>query len=127
LPIACVAQDDLEGRVVSSWGPYTSIVGTAVKTGVAGLTAKAELKAKTGWGDLAPEDRRGAMTDMGQELLEAFSKIDKVRRRASHAKRVSGARAAALACCCCCVGSWLRWLRWWEKVQLTAACLRGSS
>jgi len=70
-------EDDLEGRVVSSWGPYTSIVGTAVKTGVAGLTAKAELKAKTGWGDLAPEDRRGAMTDMGQELLEAFSKIDK--------------------------------------------------
>ena len=34
------------GKVVSSWGPYTSIVGTAVKTGVAGLTAEAELTAK---------------------------------------------------------------------------------
>ena len=37
---------DVSGKVVSSWGPYTSIVGTAVKTGVAGLTAKAELTAK---------------------------------------------------------------------------------
>ena len=35
--------EEFEGRVVSSWGPYTSIVGTAVKTGVAGLTAEAEL------------------------------------------------------------------------------------
>lgn len=33
-------------RVVSSWGPYTQISGTATKTGVAGLTAKAKLSAK---------------------------------------------------------------------------------
>jgi|Transcript_68316 hypothetical protein len=32
-------------RVVSSWGPYTQISGTATKTGVAGLTAKAKLPA----------------------------------------------------------------------------------
>ena len=37
------AAEEFEGRVVSSWGPYTSIVGTATKTGVAGLTAEAEL------------------------------------------------------------------------------------
>ena len=34
----CVAQ------VVSSWGPYTSSVGTAKVTGVAGLTKPAKLK-----------------------------------------------------------------------------------
>lgn len=32
--------------VVSSWGPYTSISGTATKTGVAGLTAKSKLTEK---------------------------------------------------------------------------------
>ena len=32
-----------DGKVVSSWGPYTSIVGTAVNTGVSGLTKPAEL------------------------------------------------------------------------------------
>ena len=34
--------DDQEPQVVSSWGPpYTSVSGTAKKTGVAGLTTKA--------------------------------------------------------------------------------------
>ena len=33
-------------QVVSSWGPYTSTVGTAVVTGVAGLTAPAKLTKK---------------------------------------------------------------------------------
>ena len=32
---------DDEVPIVSSWGPYTSTVGTAKKTGVAGLTAPA--------------------------------------------------------------------------------------
>ena len=32
-----------DGRVVSSWGPYTSTVGTAVITGVPGLTRKAQV------------------------------------------------------------------------------------
>ena len=45
----------LEGKVVSSWGPYTSIVGTAVKTSVAGLTAQAELTANVNWGKMAPD------------------------------------------------------------------------
>ena len=31
-------------NVVSSWGPYTSTVGTATITGVAGLTAPAKAK-----------------------------------------------------------------------------------
>ena len=35
-----------EPTVVSSWGPYTSMVGTATKTGVAGLTAKSKLTEK---------------------------------------------------------------------------------
>jgi hypothetical protein len=34
---------NIEGKVVSSYGPYTSIVGTAKNTGVAGLTKKAKL------------------------------------------------------------------------------------
>jgi hypothetical protein len=33
--------DDQDPNVVSSWGPYTSVSGTAKKTGVAGLTAPA--------------------------------------------------------------------------------------
>jgi hypothetical protein len=33
--------DDETPEVVSSWGPYMSTVGTAKKTGVAGLTAPA--------------------------------------------------------------------------------------
>ena len=36
-------EETLSGRVVSSYGPYTSIVGTAKKTGVAGLTAEPEM------------------------------------------------------------------------------------
>merc|ERR1719424_2353078 len=44
-----IGDEEFEGKIVSSWGPYTSIVGTAVKTGVAGLTAEAELTAKAGW------------------------------------------------------------------------------
>jgi len=46
---ATVAQTEFEGsemtgKVVSSWGPYTSTVGTATATGVPGLTKKAKLK-----------------------------------------------------------------------------------
>jgi len=40
------AQDKLrtdEPLVVSSWGPYTSTVGTAKATGIPGLTAPAKL------------------------------------------------------------------------------------
>jgi len=33
-----VKDDDLVGNIVSTWGPYTSTVGTAKKTGVPGLT-----------------------------------------------------------------------------------------
>jgi len=75
---------DFEGRVVSSWGPYTSIVGTAVKTGVAGLTAKAELTneaeatAKSSWQQLGGSGGAllaWAMT--GEELAAAFGSIDK--------------------------------------------------
>ncbi len=40
------AEDQLElgeeAKVVPSWGPYMSTSGTAKKTGVAGLTTKAE-------------------------------------------------------------------------------------
>ena len=36
-----VQKDDVKGKVVSSWGPYTSMVGTAKATGVAGLTKPA--------------------------------------------------------------------------------------
>ena len=35
--------DDKDPVVVSSWGPYVSTVGTAKRTGVAGLTAPARL------------------------------------------------------------------------------------
>jgi len=34
---------NVEGKVVSSWGPYTSTVGTAKNTGVAGMTTKAQM------------------------------------------------------------------------------------
>jgi hypothetical protein len=33
-----LGEEQLSGKVVSSWGPYTSTVGTAKKTGVPGLT-----------------------------------------------------------------------------------------
>jgi len=44
---ALFAKDELavdSPQVISSWGPYTSTVGTAVITGVAGLTAPAKIK-----------------------------------------------------------------------------------
>jgi len=72
-----------EGKIVSSWGPYTSIVGTAVKTGVAGLTAKADLSsaekevAKVAWGQLGgPGAASGAWRLTGMELREAFQALD---------------------------------------------------
>ena len=68
---------ELEGKVVSSWGPYTSIVGTAVKTGVAGLTAKAELKATDGWNKMAPESKADMRSAVGSELVDAFNNLDK--------------------------------------------------
>eukprot|EP00559_Dactyliosolen_fragilissimus_P001752 CAMPEP_0184861780 /NCGR_PEP_ID=MMETSP0580-20130426/6383_1 /TAXON_ID=1118495 /ORGANISM="Dactyliosolen fragilissimus" /LENGTH=552 /DNA_ID=CAMNT_0027359395 /DNA_START=260 /DNA_END=1918 /DNA_ORIENTATION=- len=36
-------EDDVDKKVVSTWGPYTTTSGTAKKTGVAGLTAPAQL------------------------------------------------------------------------------------
>eukprot|EP00325_Prymnesiales_sp_UTEX-LB-985_P009808 CAMPEP_0174697290 /NCGR_PEP_ID=MMETSP1094-20130205/3193_1 /TAXON_ID=156173 /ORGANISM="Chrysochromulina brevifilum, Strain UTEX LB 985" /LENGTH=719 /DNA_ID=CAMNT_0015894239 /DNA_START=15 /DNA_END=2174 /DNA_ORIENTATION=- len=64
-------------RVVSSWGPYTSIVGTAVKTGVAGLTAEAELKTKS---EASPSPAAAAVlgrwSDYGAELRAAFKSVD---------------------------------------------------
>eukprot|EP00592_Proboscia_alata_P005300 CAMPEP_0194368630 /NCGR_PEP_ID=MMETSP0174-20130528/16811_1 /TAXON_ID=216777 /ORGANISM="Proboscia alata, Strain PI-D3" /LENGTH=580 /DNA_ID=CAMNT_0039145049 /DNA_START=72 /DNA_END=1814 /DNA_ORIENTATION=- len=36
-------ESDAEPQVVSTWGPYTSVSGTAKKTGVAGLTAPARV------------------------------------------------------------------------------------
>jgi len=80
--------DGYEGKVVSSWGPYTSIVGTAVKTGVAGLTTKAELTkeelisaaekkaAETGWATLGSGQATG-WAATGEELEAAFRKLDK--------------------------------------------------
>jgi len=69
--------DGFEGKVVSSWGPYTSIVGTATKTGVAGLTSKAELTASKAWQALASERERGGWVATGEQLRAAFSAIDK--------------------------------------------------
>ena len=68
--------EEMAGKVVSSWGPYTSIVGTAVKTGVAGLTATAELTAQKDWQKLAPEEKVGTWQATGEELAAAFAKID---------------------------------------------------
>jgi len=68
-----------EGRVVSSWGPYTSIVGTAVKTGVAGLTAEAELtKQSADTIALAAGEREGAAAWQvtGDTLEAAFGSLD---------------------------------------------------
>ena len=36
-------EDDSEANVVSSWGPYMTTSGTAKKTAVPGLTAKAAI------------------------------------------------------------------------------------
>merc|ERR1719326_467877 len=68
--------DDVSGKVVSSWGPYTSIVGTAVKTSVAGLTAKAELTAMAGWEQMAPESKTELRSAVGDELVAAFNAMD---------------------------------------------------
>jgi hypothetical protein len=37
-----VSDEEVDEKVVASWGPYTSVGGTAKKTGVAGLTAPAK-------------------------------------------------------------------------------------
>jgi len=69
-----IDKDEIKGRVVSSWGPYTSIVGTAVKTGVAGLTAEAKLKAEADtlklWQNEATWDQAGS------QLAASFKAID---------------------------------------------------
>lgn len=67
---------EMDGKVVSSWGPYTSIVGTAVKTGVAGLTAAAELTAKAKWEVMAPKVKADARVALGRDLQAAFAQID---------------------------------------------------
>ena len=71
------------GKVVSSWGPYTSIVGTATKTGVAGLTTKAELitrdgsaKASEAWQLVGGKAHAGAWAATGEEIAQAFADID---------------------------------------------------
>jgi len=74
--------DGFEGKVVSSWGPYTSIVGTAVTTGVAGLTTTAEITAAKGkWDDLASDQASAepakTWAATGSELAAAFRSIDK--------------------------------------------------
>jgi len=72
------ALDDPETNVVSSWGPYTSIVGTATITGVAGLTAKAKLtdkeadKATASW----QQFKSAGWAATGEELAKAFGDLD---------------------------------------------------
>jgi len=68
--------EGIEGKVVSSWGPYTSVDGTAVKTGVAGLTAKAKLSAAIDWQLIAPESKKDVRAAVGSELVAAFNAID---------------------------------------------------
>jgi len=69
--------------VVSSWGPYTSISGTATKTGVAGLTAKSKLtekevdKASAEWQKLNSASRLSVgWASSGGELAKAFGDLD---------------------------------------------------
>jgi len=64
---------DAEPQVVSSWGPYTSIVGTAKGTGVKGLTTQAKIK--EAW-DLLGGGRVAAWREMGEELQAAFDSVD---------------------------------------------------
>jgi len=54
-------------KIVSSWGPYTSTVGTATKTGVQGLTTE---------GKVVPSYSIKAFADMGLRLREAFAAAD---------------------------------------------------
>jgi len=68
--------EPLDGKIVSSWGPYTSIVGTAVKTGVAGLTAEAKVTASISWQEMAPQSKLGVRSSVGSELVAAFNQID---------------------------------------------------
>jgi len=68
-------KDEIKGRVVSSWGPYTSIVGTAVKTGVAGLTAEAKLKSEAETLKLGQNEDTWDQT--GSQLAASFKAIDK--------------------------------------------------
>jgi len=70
-----IGDEEFEGKIVSSWGPYTSIVGTAVKTGVAGLTAEAELTAKAGWDALKDADTT-KWASTGDSIAAAFAKLD---------------------------------------------------
>jgi len=66
---------DVKGRVVSSWGPYTSIVGTATTTGVAGLTKPAKVVTATA--DAPPTTRSGRDSSAtGEELRAAFEAQD---------------------------------------------------
>jgi len=71
-------EEQFEGRVVSSWGPYTSIVGTAVKTGVAGLTTESTMvaKAEKQWKALVTDAENNAWGATGSQLAEAFDKVD---------------------------------------------------
>eukprot|EP00930_Biecheleria_cincta_P037432 TRINITY_DN25694_c0_g1_i1.p1 TRINITY_DN25694_c0_g1~~TRINITY_DN25694_c0_g1_i1.p1 ORF type:complete len:736 (-),score=134.89 TRINITY_DN25694_c0_g1_i1:285-2492(-) len=71
---ALKASPDDEPRVVSSWGPYTSIVGTAKKTGVAGLTTQAKI-AKA-WDQLGG-GRLAAWREMADEIERVFNRLDK--------------------------------------------------
>jgi len=68
-----MAFPDSEPQVLSSWGPYTSIVGTAKSTGVAGLTTQAKIR--EAW-DMLGGGRIAAWREMGEELREAFCKMD---------------------------------------------------
>jgi len=66
--------DEDDVKVLSSWGPYTSIVGTAKETGVKGLTT--QKKIKEAW-DLLGGGRIAAWREMGDELKAAFCNLDK--------------------------------------------------
>jgi len=68
-----MAFPDSDPQVTSSYGPYTSIVGTAKGTGVAGLTTQAKIK--EAW-DLMGGGRIAAWREMGDELKAAFEKVD---------------------------------------------------
>ena len=84
-----VFEDVEEPRVVSSWGPYTSMVGTATATGVAGLTAKSKLtekelekaavraEAAENWQKLnSAEALSTGWASSGSELAKAFGELD---------------------------------------------------
>jgi hypothetical protein len=64
-------KEKMEGRVVSSWGPYTSISGTAKKTGVAGLTAPARVVAPAP--EPPPAPKLEVVGATGSELASVFS------------------------------------------------------